>query len=135
MTHLYNNAPSAPDYIPPPTELKTHLGLILGSRLRHFANPLPGAPRIPYAENPPLPPPPPHPPNKNTRPHALPPPQGPLPPRPRPHFEPPPQNPSLPHSRRRPLRHVPRPRAHRPPPHGPRSPRHLAGHQPSRRRR
>src|ERR1700761_6578648 len=52
MTDLYNNAQSAADYIRVATDIKPHIGIILGSGLGSFASQVAGATRIPYAEIP-----------------------------------------------------------------------------------
>src|SRR5580700_2902400 len=52
MTDLYSNAQSAADYIRVATDLKPHVGIILGSGLGNFANQVRGVTRIPYAEIP-----------------------------------------------------------------------------------
>jgi len=52
MTDLYINAQSAADYIRVATDLKPHIGIILGSGLGNFATQVQNAIRIPYAEIP-----------------------------------------------------------------------------------
>ena len=52
MTDLYSNAQSATDYIRVATDLKPHIGIILGSGLGNFASQVQNATRIPYAEIP-----------------------------------------------------------------------------------
>ena len=52
MTDLYSNAQSATDYIRVATDLKPHIGIILGSGLGNFAAQVQNATRIPYAEIP-----------------------------------------------------------------------------------
>src|SRR5438270_1473401 len=52
MTDIFSNAQSAADYIRVATDLKPHIGIILGSGLGNFANHVRGATRIPYAEIP-----------------------------------------------------------------------------------
>jgi purine-nucleoside phosphorylase len=52
MTDLYSNAQSATDYIRIATDLKPHIGIILGSGLGNFAAQVQNATRIPYAEIP-----------------------------------------------------------------------------------
>src|SRR5580698_10042907 len=52
MTDLYNNAQSAADYIRAATDIKPHIGIILGSGLGNFATQVQDAIRIPYAEIP-----------------------------------------------------------------------------------
>jgi purine-nucleoside phosphorylase len=52
MTDLYSNAQSATDYIRVATDLKPHIGIILGSGLGNFASQVQDATRIPYAEIP-----------------------------------------------------------------------------------
>jgi purine-nucleoside phosphorylase len=52
MTDLYNNAQSAADYIRVATDIKPHIGIILGSGLGNFATQVQDAIRIPYAEIP-----------------------------------------------------------------------------------
>src|SRR5260370_31082286 len=52
MTDIFSNAQSAADSIRTATELKPHIGIILGSGLGNFANHVRGATRIPYAEIP-----------------------------------------------------------------------------------
>jgi len=52
MTDQYDNAQSATDYIRVATDLRPHIGVILGSGLGNFANQVKDAIRIPYAEIP-----------------------------------------------------------------------------------
>ena len=52
MTDIFSNAQSAADYIRTATDLKPHIGIILGSGLGNFANHVRGATRIPYTEIP-----------------------------------------------------------------------------------
>ena len=52
MTDIYSKAQSAADYIRTATDLKPHVGIILGSGLGNFANQVRGVTRIPYAEIP-----------------------------------------------------------------------------------
>jgi purine-nucleoside phosphorylase len=52
MTDIYSNAQSAADYIRVATDLKPHIGIILGSGLGNFATHVRAATRIPYAEIP-----------------------------------------------------------------------------------
>jgi purine-nucleoside phosphorylase len=52
MTDIYHNAQSSADYIRTATDLKPHIGIILGSGLGNFANHVRGATRIPYTEIP-----------------------------------------------------------------------------------
>jgi purine-nucleoside phosphorylase len=52
VTDLYSNAQSATDYIRVATDLKPHIGIILGSGLGNFASQVQNATRIPYAEIP-----------------------------------------------------------------------------------
>ena len=52
MTDIFSNAQSAADYTRTATDLKPHIGIVLGSGLGNFANHVRGATRIPYAEIP-----------------------------------------------------------------------------------